>query len=238
MYTVRMGKDFELVAYRGEALPDARIIELVQRYAPDVELLRHVPASAAREPIVDLHCVAFYERVAPVTSKSYFSESMIPRGEAGGSLASLVQHAWSQLRADVVARPKREPAIDRAADDDADVPADAELGPAAALARALSESCDDAFLVGYGDHSGIGIYARFVRGELVEPASLADIYADADDYVAAPARAWSQALGRTVAIDDVAGAYFHDGAMPALLAPDAAPVAFSADRFVMTLADD
>ncbi len=231
-----MAKDFELVAYRGAALPDARIIELVQRHAPDVELVRHVPASAAREPIADLHCIAFYERVAPSPSKSYFSESMIPRRDTGGSLASLVQHAWSQLRADVVARPKREPATDRDDRDD-DAAAD-ELAPAAALARALSETCEDAFLVGYGDHSGIAIYARFVRGELVEPASRADIYADADDYVAEPARAWSRALGRTVGIDDVASAYFHDGAMPGLLAPDVAPVAFSADRFVMTLAED
>jgi hypothetical protein len=41
-----MAKDFELVAYRRTALPDARIIELVQRHAPDVELVRHGASSS------------------------------------------------------------------------------------------------------------------------------------------------------------------------------------------------
>ena len=79
-----------------------------------------------------------------------------------------------------------------------------EPAPAAdvAITRELSRLCGEAFLVGYADHSCIGIYGQFRKGELVVPATEREVHSDRD-YLTAPSRAWSAALGREITIDEV-----------------------------------
>jgi hypothetical protein len=234
-----MGIDIEIVAYRGRALSDATIRELVSQFAQETEWFRHSIASAVRKPLLDdLHCLAFYDDVRgePVdkaadpspSSKLYFSETKLREireaGERGGSLASLVQAAWKATREEMrklPAKPAHEPA------------------PAAdvAIARALSKLRGEAFLVGYADHSCVGIYGQFRKGELVVPATEREVHSDRD-YLAAPSRAWSAALGRKITIDGVVRAYFPETAQPPLHAVgEARTIPYDGNRFMMTLVE-
>lgn len=247
-----MGKDFEIVVYRGTPASLAELAALIQRFTPYAELFRHSVASKLKAPLApDLHCIAFYEDATgdgddeddeedhdgdgatASAGKAYYSESMLEqvKSSTGGdrSLAALVQSAWSATRA--AARPTRQPGDD--ADDSS------EESDCAALARELSRIGGEAFLVGYGDHSCIGIYAQFRNGAIVSPDSLDDVYAEHDDYVGWPARQLSAALGTTIEIDELAELYFPDASQPPLYRPDrpTRAIDFDPDRYAMGLSE-
>lgn len=244
-----MGKDLEIVAYRGAALADATIADLVHRLAPHVALFRHSVAAGVRAPVLsELRCIAFYERVgrdgaqepspnAPA-AHLFFSESMLANAKreaaAGGSLASVVRAAWTMIDE----AEKRFSDVETNASEPANARRTSADG-AVAVARELSRIAGEAFLAGYADHSGIGIYARFLEGELVFPTSPADVYAEHDDYVGATELAWSSALGGPVRFDAVVAQYFPDEAEPPLFAAEApaSAIPFDASQYVMTLAD-
>ena len=60
-----MGKDIEIVAYRGKPVSIASLADLISRFTPYADFFRHsVASNVAAPPIPDLHCIAFYERVS------------------------------------------------------------------------------------------------------------------------------------------------------------------------------
>ncbi|HEY1552046.1 MAG TPA: hypothetical protein VGG28_29670, partial [Kofleriaceae bacterium] len=136
-----MGKDLEIVAYRGPAVADRVIVELVSRFAPETAWFRHATATI----IDDLRCIAFYEAVHGDDDAAGldFPESTLRAVDPDASLSSIVQAAWKMTREQVRTQPAK-PA-----------PAPTPEG-AVGIARELSKRGGDAFVVGYGDHSCIG----------------------------------------------------------------------------------
>jgi hypothetical protein len=262
-----MGMDFEIVAYRGKPLSTAEIANVVARFTPYADLFRHSTASELKKPLVpDLHCIAFYEQVdgdsddededddtelekphlpssaTASAPKVFASDALLEaaRGADGShrSLASVIQAAWSHARAtaptrDDASEPRRgEPAVPSTSDatDESDCPG---------LAREISRIRGEAFLIGYGDHSCIGIYAHFRNGELVSPDSVDNIYAERDDYTSWPAKQLSAALGKQVETDQLAQLYFPDARKPPLYKVERAKraIAFDPDRYMMGLSE-
>jgi hypothetical protein len=247
-----MGKDIEIVAYRGEPISIATLADSIRRFTPYADFFRHaVAANVAAAPASDLHCIAFYDRVSGAEHDDeddedkdsdrdeaassppglYFShsklEEMKDAAARGASLSSIVQGAWTLVRE---AHDSKKPSVASQSPVEPDAPG---------LARELSRMCGEAFLVGYGDHSCTGIYAHFRHGELVSPKTLDEVYAEHDDYTAWPAEQWSAALGEKVEIDSLVARYFPETAAPPLYQSDqpAKPIAFDPDRYVMGLSE-
>jgi hypothetical protein len=246
-----VGKDIELVAYRGEPMSIEVLADLISRFTPYADFFRHSVASNVAAPLVpDLHCIAFYERVseagehdpdddgeheaprkAASSPRLFFSQSKLDElkdaAASGASLSSIVQGAWKIVHeAHVSTKPSAASA--RPAEPDAP-----------GLARELSRIGGEAFLVGYGDHSCTGIFAHFRNGELVNPKSIDEVYAEHDDYTSWPAKQWSTALGASVEIDSVAARYFPEAGAPPLYEPDEPmkPIEFDSNCYVMSLSE-
>jgi hypothetical protein len=243
-----MGIDFEIVAYRGRPASLDRLAELIARHTPHAELFRHAIASEVKSQIArDLHMIAFYDdrrgdsdddtEAADADSDArpvYFSESMFAaaRDSAanGGSLAEVVQQAWSLARGAIHEMPAN-PA--RATESESESESESEPEASCAeLARELSRG-GEAFLLGRADHSCIGIYAQFRDGELVFPPSIDEIYGEHDDYAAWPSQQWSLALGTTVDLDEVVARYFPGASVPPLCRVERPkqPIPFDAARY-------
>jgi hypothetical protein len=135
-----------------------------------------------------------------------------------------VKQAWSVVRAAVQTMPSQ-------------VDSETETS-CAELARELSRG-GEAFLLGYGDHSCIGIYAQFRAGELVVPASIDKIYGEHDDYAGWPSQQWSRALGKTVDLDKIVARYFPDAISPPLCRVERPKrtIPFDADRYSLGLSE-
>ena len=239
-----MGRDYELVAYRGAPLREAELARLVRRAAPLGELYRHSRGTAAwssrkTAPLADLHCVAFYEPRMPDDKAPavYFVEDakMVAVQQQAArddrSLASIVQAAWGLMRTAYV-RPASSPPTEPSAGE----PSASDPPPMLELARAISRVIGDAFWVLQGDHSCTGGYARFHRGELVDPTSIDDVFVD-DDYVGVPTRKWSAALGTPVELDAIVSRYFPDRKQPPLRDVDrpTRPIAFDGRKYDFAL---
>jgi hypothetical protein len=252
-----MGKDIEIVAYRGEPASIANLADLISRFTPYADFFRHsVASSVEAPPAPDLHCIAFYDRVsgarehddedddeeretdkdeAPRKASSslglYFPQSkldaMKDAAASGASLSSIVQQAWRSVHE---AHDSRRPSAPSATPVEPDAPG---------LVCELSRICGEAFLVGYGDHSCTAIYAHFRHGELVNPKTLDEVYAEHDDYTSWPARQWSAALGEKVEIDGIAARYFPETGAPPLYECDepTKPIEFDSDYYVMGLSE-
>ncbi len=259
-----MGIDFEIVAYRGTPLSVDRLAKLIARYTPYAELFRHASAANVKSPLApDLHMIAFYDdergggdgdddddngddgddgdskpqTAAPPPKRGLFiSESALAAAREsaaqGGSLADVVRQAWSLARGAVRDMPPAPPAPVTESEPGGDDSNCAEL------ARELSRG-GEAFLLGYGDHSGTGIYAQFRDGALVVPASVDDIYGERDDYTSWPSQQWSRALGKKVDLDKVVARYFPKAKAPPLHRverPERA-IPFDADRYSMGISE-
>ena len=255
-----MGRDYEIVAYRGTLLSNADLARIVRRAVPSFELYRHSPgreAWARRKvaPLRNLHCIAMYEKVARPSSAVFYSESAFTAiqqqaGQPERSLASIVQQAWTQMRSNIMRTPARDPTPDDDAGDEADSETRAtsrdhsgEAGDEAnnetlELARALGRKAGEAFWLSRGDHGCVGGFAHFKRGKLVDQASGDDVYTKVDDdYVAIPDRKWSAALGVSVTLDDVMHRYFSNRKTPPLrdVTAPAKPIPFDARKYDIAL---
>jgi hypothetical protein len=255
-----MGRDYEIVAYRGTLLSNAELARIVRKAVPSFELYRHSPGRDAWSrrkvaPLRNLHCIAIYEQVAKPSAAVYYSESAFTElrqqaAQPERSLASLVQQAWTKMRADIMRAPRRDvdPALDDDSRDEADIEPRApssgdEAGDEAnnetlELARALGRKAGEAFWLQRGDHGCVGGFAHFKRGKLVEQASADDVHTKVDDdYVAIPDRKWSAALGVSVTLDDVMKRYFPDRKTPPLrdVTAPAKPIPFDARKFDIAL---
>jgi hypothetical protein len=253
-----MGRDYEIVAYRGTLLSNAELARIVRRTVPSFELYRHSSgrdAWARRKvaPLRNLHCIAIYEQVATPSKAVYYSESAFTglqqqAAQPDRSLASVVQQAWTLMRANILRTPAR--AVDPTDDDDDD--ADAVEPPAPArdasgdeaknetleLARALGRKVGEAFWLQRGDHGCVGGFAHFKRGKLVDQASADDVFTNVDDdYVAIPDQKWSAALGVAVTLDDVMTRYFPNRKTPPLrdVTAPAKPIPFDARKYDIAL---
>jgi hypothetical protein len=249
-----MGIDFEIVAYRGKPASVERLAELITRYTPYAELFRHAVAAEVKSPVArDLHMIAFYDDqrgdsdddtdaadadsdVRPAKAGLFFPESELAAAREsaanGGSLADVVQQAWSLARRAIHDTPaKPGPATEAQSDSETEE-------SCAELARELSRG-GEAFLLGYGDHSCTGIYAQFRDGELVFPASIDEIYSEHDDYTAWPSQQWSHALGKTVDLDKIVARYFPDASEPPLCRVERPkrPIPFDADRYSIGISE-
>jgi len=242
-----MGIDFEIVAYRGKPASVERLAELIARYTPHAELFRHAIAAKVKSPIArDLHMIAFYDDqrggsdddadapdadsdARPAKTGLFFPESELAAAREsaakGGSLADVVQQAWALARRAILEMPAKAPGTEDQSDSETETSCEE-------LARELSRG-GESFLLGYADHSCIGIYAQFRDGELVFPASIDEIYGDHDDYIAWPSQQWSHALGKTVDLDKIVARYFPDASAPPLCRVERPnqPIPFDADRY-------
>lgn len=248
-----MGIDFEVVAYRGKPASVERLAELMARYTPYAELFRHAVAAEVKSPIArDLHMIAFYDdrrsdstdeadaadvdsEVRPAKAALFFPESALAAARKsaanGGSLAELMQQAWSLTRRAIVEKPAK-PAPSTEAQSDRETEESC-----AELARELSRG-GEAFLLGYGDHSCTGIYAQFRDGELVSPASIEEISGEHDDYTAWPSQQWSHALGKAVDLDEIVARYFPASGPPLCrVERPKQPIPFDADRYSIGLSE-
>ncbi len=244
-----MGIDFEIVAYRGKPASVERLAELIARFTPYAELFRHTSAADVKSPVArDLHMIAFYDdqrggsddtdaadadsHARPAQTGLFVPESALAAAREsanGGSLADVVKQAWSLSRAAL----HEESA--RASEAESDCETETSC---AELARALSRG-GEAFLLGYADHSCIGIYAQFRDGELVFPASIDEIYGEHEDYAAWPSQQWSHALGKAVDLDQIVARYFPDASEPSLCRVERPmqPIPFDSDRYSIGISE-
>ncbi|MBP9088347.1 MAG: hypothetical protein KBG15_19660 [Kofleriaceae bacterium] len=90
-------------------------------------------------------------------------------------------------------------------------------GDGLALAGAISHLTGfTAFWLCQCDHSGVGGYARFDRGELVDPPRQDAVVVDGDGYIEVPVSRWSDALGMQVDSKGVFRSTFPDENEPPL----------------------
>jgi hypothetical protein len=243
-----MGRDYEIVAYRGTLLSNAELARIVRKAVPSFELYRHSPGRDAwsrREvaPLRNLHCIAIYEQVAKPSTAVYYSESAFTElqqqaAQPERSLASLVQLAWTKMRTDIMRAPPRAVDVAPTRDDSADEADNENDNETLELARALGREAGEAFWLQRGDHGCVGGFAHFKRGKLVDQASADDVYTKVDDdYVAIPDRKWSAALGVSVTLDDVMKRYFPDRKTPPLrdVTAPAKPIPFDARKYDIAL---
>jgi hypothetical protein len=253
-YSRRMGIDFEIVVYRGKPVPVGRLAELIARHTPYAELFRHAIAAEVKSPIEgDLHMIAFYDDQgggpdddmdagdADSDAQPAKTELVIPDSELatareslanGGSLADVMQQAWSLAGGAIHDMPAQPASGTEAQPGSETEPSCAEL------ARELSRG-GEAFLLGYGDHSCTGTYAHFRDGELVFPASIEEICDEHEDYIAWPSEQWSHALGKTVDLDNIVARYFPDASTPPLCRVERPnqPIPFDSDRYSIGISE-
>jgi hypothetical protein len=197
-----MGIDLQFFAYDGTPLSDEELAQVLREgVSPDL-LFRHASSFGDR-----LHLVALYE--GPESPQRVWREHVAERARAHqpppeemptGSLGSVVQAAWKATR--------------KALDESPPMPKESAESHALAAARALSRTGRRTIWLSQADHSGVGGYAAFADGNVVDQANDDGVYVDGSDYLGVPARKWAEATGSALTPEEAFARAFPDEGDP------------------------